>query len=75
MLPTITLNQIIFWINSIPVTCCALFEDASDLRDGEVFSSIICSLLHAEAVPYTDLESTVSGYVHATHTTCIPFTL
>ena len=75
MLPTITLNQIIFWINSIPVTCCALFEDVSDLRDGEVFSSIICSLLHAEAVPYTHLESTVSGYVHATHTKCIPFTL
>ena len=74
MLPAITLNQIIFWINSIPVTCCALFEDVSDLRDGEVLSAIMYSLLRGETVPHTDLECRISWYVHATQTECIPFT-
>ena len=74
MLPAITLNQIIFWINSIPVTCCALFEDVSDLRDGEVLSAIMYSLLQGESVTYTDLECRVSRYVYANQTECIPST-
>ena len=63
MLTTISKNQIIFWINSIPVTCCALFESIADLRDGDILIALICSILQIKSMPSIEAETTVTGCV------------
>ena len=40
-----------YWINSLPFTYCALFEEYSDLCDGQVLLAIICSVLGKESIP------------------------
>ena len=63
MLTTISKNQIIFWINSIPVTCCALFESITDLRDGDILIALICGILQIKSMPSIEAETTVTGCV------------
>lgn len=57
-------NQITFWINSIPKACCVLFEDGTDLCDGEILSEIICKIYSIESVPCLDSETSAIGYVY-----------
>jgi hypothetical protein len=60
-----SVNQIIYWINSTPVTCCALFEDISDLQDGHVVIALVSRLLSLElkSLPITNImtDGTAEG--------------
>ena len=57
------LNQIRYWINAVPTTCCALFEDESDLVDGLVLLAMACKVLCIESVPGASTQTTAVGYV------------
>ena len=45
-----SMNQVKYWINSIPQTSCALFEDESDLTDGLALPEIIRRVLKVEVI-------------------------
>lgn len=57
------LNQIRYWINAVPTTCCALFEDESDLVDGLVLLAMVCKVLCIESVPDANTQTTAIGFV------------
>ena len=38
-------KQVKYWVNSIPNTVCALFDDIVDLKDGRVIVAIVRTLV------------------------------
>lgn len=56
-----SMNQVKYWINTIPQTSCALFEDESDLTDGRAFSEIVSRVLKVELSSRTNSKLTALG--------------